>query len=577
MFVSFLHNPIYAAKDYMDDKAVVFLLDASGSMNTNDPTKLALDSVMQVIYSLPSNYKVAVVAYSDDVILKTELVDSEKRRLLAKEVNNIHYNGYTNAAAGIKSAVEILSETNKGHIIMLSDGEILLKNSEATKKAEKLFKKQIKRAKNNNITVDFIGFVDESLIGSAIGSISKKTAGKAYYASKAIDIQNIIDEILIHNLNVKKTTLGLIESDGTTQNIKVDFPLKNMSKARILLTSNKPITNLVADVGADKSLQDSGKRYSLIELDNPRTESINIFLDSKKKSKIKLELIPECLVDIEHATKYKDTLSTDRKKGFYNRTADITFEFSAKTNKNKKIFDEEQLNDEIIYANINGKVTELKLLNGQVRSVMDVLETQDITVLLDFKDLPVNVLGNKEITIHLEKPSLFERIDIISYLIIILMLIILVMMILVLRKKKMKKAQSIHIERINEFTNMEKTESNKYYYKGKFNIYITKNKTGIDILPLTFNLFRLSNGRKITLFEILKELKIEEIFEGSEKIIFQPGENKKLIMRNNSDSTIIKNREIILKNTVVEIYIDSKIDIIFEDEKSEMMLQYKDI
>lgn len=157
------------------------------------------------------------------------------------------------------------------------------------------------------------------------------------------------------------------------------------------------------------------------------------------------------------------------------------------------------------------------------------------------------------------------------------MLIILVMMILVLRKKKMKKAQSIHIERINEFTNMEKTESNKYYYKGKFNIYITKNKTGIDIPPLTFNLFRLSNGRKITLFEILKELKIEEIFEGSEKIIFQPGENKKLIMRNNSDSTIIKNREIILKNTVVEIYIDSKIDIIFEDEKSEMMLQYKDI
>lgn len=75
----------------------------------------------------------------------------------------------------------------------------------------------------------------------------------------------------------------------------------------------------------------------------------------------------------------------------------------------------------------------------------------------------------------------------------------------------------------------------------------------------------------------MKELKIEEIFEGSEKIIFQPGENKKLIMRNNSDSTIIKNREIILKNTVVEIYIDSKIDIIFEDEKSEMMLQYKDI
>ena len=37
-------------------KAVVFTLDASNSMNGNDRNRLAIDSIAQLIYSLPSNY-----------------------------------------------------------------------------------------------------------------------------------------------------------------------------------------------------------------------------------------------------------------------------------------------------------------------------------------------------------------------------------------------------------------------------------------------------------------------------------------------------------------------------------------
>lgn len=148
---------------------------------------------------------------------------------------------------------------------------------------------------------------------------------------------------------------------------------------------------------------------------------------------------------------------------------------------------------------------------------------------------------------------------------------------IVLKKKKKEELQSVHIKKIKEQKNIEKIETKTNSYKGKLNIYITKNKSGIDILPLTFNLFRVTNGRKLSLSEILNDLKVEEAFEGSDKIIFKPCENKNIIIQNNSNCTVIKNRELILKNTSVEIFIDSKIDIIFEDEKSEMMIQYKDI
>lgn len=69
---------------------------------------------------------------------------------------------------------------------------------------------------------------------------------------------------------------------------------------------------------------------------------------------------------------------------------------------------------------------------------------------------------------------------------------------------------------------IEVPEPSKYYYTGKLNIYMTRTKSGIDIPPLTFNLFRLSSGRAISLWEILQELKVEELPEGAEKLFFSP-------------------------------------------------------
>ena len=58
-----LCQPVFAAelqKDFSVQKAVVFTLDASNSMNGNDRNRLAIDSIAQLIYSLPSNYSVGL-------------------------------------------------------------------------------------------------------------------------------------------------------------------------------------------------------------------------------------------------------------------------------------------------------------------------------------------------------------------------------------------------------------------------------------------------------------------------------------------------------------------------------------
>ena len=65
------HMPLRAAGADLPEynsRAVVFALDASNSMNSNDRSRLAIDSIAQLIYSLPSNYSVGVVAYNTDIV-----------------------------------------------------------------------------------------------------------------------------------------------------------------------------------------------------------------------------------------------------------------------------------------------------------------------------------------------------------------------------------------------------------------------------------------------------------------------------------------------------------------------------
>lgn len=70
-------------------KAVVFTLDASNSMNGNDRNRLAIDSIAQLIYSLPSNYVVGVVAYNTDVVAAQGMADSGSRDSIMKAADSV--------------------------------------------------------------------------------------------------------------------------------------------------------------------------------------------------------------------------------------------------------------------------------------------------------------------------------------------------------------------------------------------------------------------------------------------------------------------------------------------------------
>ena len=120
-------------------------------------------------------------------------------------------------------------------------------------------------------------------------------------------------------------------------------------------------------------------------------------------------------------------------------------------------------------------------------------------------------------------------------------------------------------------------ETSRYGYVGRLNIYITNTLSGHDFPPLTYNLFRIPGGKKLSLQEILESCEVDEPFEGADKIFFQPAAGHCLLLTNESDCTLMQNREILMKGHSYEISLNSKVDITFEDERSEIALQYRDV
>ncbi len=122
----------------------------------------------------------------------------------------------------------------------------------------------------------------------------------------------------------------------------------------------------------------------------------------------------------------------------------------------------------------------------------------------------------------------------------------------------------------------ERPEPSGYSYVGMLKLYITRTRSGYDMPPLSFNLFRTSMGRVISLQEIIKDCNVKEEFPGAESIYFKAGASRTLILTNNSDCTIMKNREILMKKQSYQLPLNSKVDISFEDEISELTFQYKE-
>lgn len=557
------------------DKSVIFLFDSSGSMKTNDTNRLAIDSIAQLTYALPSDYRVGVVSYSEDVVISQQPVANSQRTQIMELANRIQYEGYSNAGKGLLRAVELLEgEASKEKtIVLLSDGEILMKNDSSTSESVAMYQEAVQRASQEGITIHVIGFGGQmGSLENPIFSAAKETKGESYLAPHPGDIQNAIDSILIDKLDIKQTNLAIVDADGKQESLSFDCPFVNASMVRILLTSDAPIKNLKTNFQAEDARQINGERYSLIQIKKPSSEKIDLSFEGEAGRRVKIVMIPEYQIFSQVHMEYQDKVPTDPEAVNYERVANITYTFYDLENKNIQLWTQPFFDHNRVDLAINEQnFIENALDKGQItiQEPVDANRTQKIK--FNYSKLPFYVIGGNEISVNLEGPPPLpvEEPDP-PYLLIgagvaTIIIVIAVVIFFLLRRKPKPLPPD------------DKPEPSKYSYTGKMNIYITRTPTGYDIPPLTYNLFRLPSGKVLSLADILDSCSVQEVFEGADKIYFKSGPNHNLILTNNSDCTVMKNREILMKKKSYQITVGGKVDIVFEDETSELTFQYKDL
>ena len=132
---------------------IIFLLDSSQSMQESDPLRLIPETVLQMCAIMPSRYAVGIYTYSDGVKLLQPLAGLS--RLPVAPLQGINYAGYTNTGAAMEKAVETFSadgEVNRS-IVIISDGEIMLPTSEQTLASVKSFQEGMADCRKAGIKV----------------------------------------------------------------------------------------------------------------------------------------------------------------------------------------------------------------------------------------------------------------------------------------------------------------------------------------------------------------------------------------------------------------------------------------
>lgn len=575
ILILLLSTPVCAQEAQNGDKSVVFLLDVSGSMKSNDPERLAVDGIAQLIYSLPTNFKAGLAVYGTEAAVLRKEAESSNRSDIVELAGKAEYQGYSNAGAGLLCAVEMSAEASaeEKYIVMLSDGEILMKEDSQTQESERLYQDAIEYAREQGIVIHVIGLgEDMEDMNNPIYAAASATGGKSCHSSQAEGIQSVIDGIL-EEMGVKQSTAAIVDADGGTEKVAVELPYLHADKIRVLLTGSAPIHNLSTAFQAESARQVNGVRFALLEIEQPSDGHLEISFEGTAGSQVRINAIPEYYVFPQAEVVYEDRLSGEAGDPYYERTATIRYTFCSKEKQSISLWEGEYFDHSKINLWINGEAKELTMTAGTLEMQENVTTSGEYEVAFDYSGFPVNVIGESGITVSLEAPPAIpaEEPEPKEFPVGIAaagMLLLLAVIVLILYLRRPKPVPVPEEER---------PQPSKYHYVGKVNIYITRTRSGYDIPPLYYNLFRLPAGKVISLEEILKECDVEEAFPGAENIFFKPGTGRSLILTNNSDCTIIKSREILMKNKSYQLALDAKVDVAFEDEISELTLQYKDL
>lgn len=196
LFMSNFNTFLPVQYDADEAKAIVFLIDNSGSMATDSRIEKAKKGAIACLDELDENDFVSVVTFETNVALVQPLTSVKNKATITRNINKIQSAGSTYMDPGLALAKKQLEGSNceYKYVITLSDGQPFEAN-------ETLYKR-VKTLANANITCSFINISDNSSSSiTLLRTMANYGNGVYKYISSASQIMTAMKELVVGEIN----------------------------------------------------------------------------------------------------------------------------------------------------------------------------------------------------------------------------------------------------------------------------------------------------------------------------------------------------------------------------------------
>ncbi len=293
------------AQEYISEKEgvdVIFVMDYSGSMKTNDPRDIAQNMVKAFIDSVHSaDIRIGFVAYNDRLLSATSPLpvgSSEERQALKVLIDAAAYSGNTDIGLGLRYAYDLVTQEKgrKKVIVLISDGESDLKGSgtgRLLEDSEQDVEYTAGRCAEEHIPIYTIAFGKYDGSEVTLKELSGRTGAAMYPVEKPETLIEVLYGIFPDNMDysIQKMTDGVYASG--VQNILLKLDEAYLDELDVLMISPQTIGAVDILYGGERLQAVNLNNYAVAKITEikPDIKALTLQTETARNQELSIYLI----------------------------------------------------------------------------------------------------------------------------------------------------------------------------------------------------------------------------------------------------------------------------------------------
>lgn len=180
---------------------LVFLIDVSGSMNSNGRLNLVKHSLKTLVKSLRKEDKISVITYASEINVPINALTGEKKDIILKEINQLVAEGGTAGHPGLQKAYEVAHKNfvvdGVNRVILSTDGDFNIGMSSTSELKDFI----VKKAKGG-VFLSVYGYGMNGYRDELLETLSNSGNGNYAYIDNPKEANKVFRSQLLQNLVV---------------------------------------------------------------------------------------------------------------------------------------------------------------------------------------------------------------------------------------------------------------------------------------------------------------------------------------------------------------------------------------